>query len=158
MAWLAARGFHVVGVELSPIPCEAFFAEHSIAADRAPAGPFVRWRGGRVTILQGNFFDLDGIYPAALDRGGLVALPAQERPRYAKQLTGRLQPGGVLLLVTIEDEPARRSGPPFPVFADEVRQLFPAAIERARGPLRQARWTALGGADAVVWVIRAPAR
>ncbi len=153
MAWLAARGFHVVGVEISPIACEAFFAEQQIAADRAAAGPFVRWQGGGVTILQGDFFDLHGTYAAALDRGGLVALPDHDRQRYAQHLRSRLAPGGVLLLVTIEYDAARRSGPPFPVFPDEVRQLFPGAAERARQPLRRARWEAVGGADAVVWVM-----
>lgn len=154
MAWLAAHGFGVVGVEISPIACEAFFAEHHIAADRAAAGPFVRWQGGGVTILQGDFFDLGGKYAAALDRGGLVALPCQDRYRYAQHLRSLLEPGGVLLLVTIEYDPARRSGPPFPVFPDEVRQLFPGAVERSRHPLGRARWTAVGGADAVVWVMR----
>lgn len=154
MAWLAAHGFGVVGVDISPIACAAFFAEHHITADRAAAGPFVRWQGGGVTILQGDFFDLDGTYAAALDRGGLVAWPSQERHRYAQHLRHRLKPDGVLLLVTIEYDPARRSGPPFPVFPDEACQLFPGAVECSRQPLRRARWTAVGGADAVVWVMR----
>lgn len=156
MAWLAAHGFGVVGVEISPIACEAFFAERHIAAKCVAAGPFVRWQGGGVTILQGDFFDLNGTYAAALDRGGLVALPYQDRHKYAQHLRRRLEPGGVLLLVTIEYNPARRSGPPFPVFPDEARQLFAGAVERSRQPLRQARWTAVGGADAVVWVMRIP--
>jgi thiopurine S-methyltransferase len=154
MAWLAARGFDVVGVEISPIACEAFFVEHHIAAHRADAGPFVRWNGGGVTILQGDFFDLDGTYSAALDRGGLVALPCQDRPRYAQHLRCRLEPGGVLLLVTIEYDSACRSGPPFPIFRDEARELFPGAVELSRQPLCQPRWTAMGGAEAVVWVMR----
>ena len=156
MAWLAAHGFNVVGVEISPIACGAFFAENNIAVDRATAGRFVRWQGGGITILQGDFFDLDGTYSAALDRGGLVALPFPERRRYAQHLRCRLEPGGVLLLVTLEYDPKRRSGPPFPVFPDEVHQLFPDAVERSRQPLRRARWTTVGGADAVVWVMRIP--
>jgi thiopurine S-methyltransferase len=156
MAWLAAHGFGVVGVEISPIACESFFTEHRISADRTSAGPLVRWQGGGVTILQGDFFDVDGTYAAALDRGGLVALPHQDRHRYARHLTERLEPGGVLLLVTIEYDGARRSGPPFPVFPDEVRQLFPTAVERSRQPFRAPRWTAVGGADAVVWLMRIP--
>ena len=154
MAWLAAHGFRVVGVEISPIACEAFFAEHHIAVDRANAGPFVRWQGGGITILQGNFFDHNGTYSAALDRGGLVALPYQDRRGYAQHLRRRLEPGGVLLLVTVEYDPARRSGPPFPVFPDEARQLFPGAVERSRYPLHRARWTSVGGAHAVLWVVR----
>ncbi|WP_050577407.1 hypothetical protein [Sinorhizobium arboris] len=154
LAWLASHKFEVVGVEISPIACEAFFAEHQIAADCTAVGAFMRWRGGGVTILQGDFFDLDGTYAAALDRGALVALPPQDRRRYARHLRSLLEPGGVLLLVTVEYDPMRRSGPPFPVFPDEIRQVFPGAVERSRRPLRRARWTAVGGADAVVWAMR----
>lgn len=151
MMWLSAHGFDVVGVEISPLPCQAFFSEHHIAAERTLAGPFVRWQGGRVTILQGDFFDLEGTYAAALDRGGLVAFPVQDRPRYAQHLNRLLAHGGVLLLVTIEYDPARRTGPPFPVFPDEVLRLFPSALELSRRPLRRARWNSVGGAEAVVW-------
>jgi thiopurine S-methyltransferase len=154
MAWLASHGYDVVGVELSPVACAAFFAEHQIAVERSAAGPFGQWQGGGVTLLEGDFFDFDGHCTAALDRGALVAMPGAERPRYARHLRGRLEPGGVLLLVSIEYDPARRSGPPFPVFADDVRALFPAAVEQARQPLRGPRWHAVGGADAVVWVVR----
>lgn len=154
MAWLAAHGFDVIGVEISPIACEAFFTERDIVPDRAAAGPFVWWRGGGVTILQGDFFDLDGTYAGALDRGGLVALPKQGRARYAKHLRQRLEPGAALLLVTIEYDPERSLGPPFPVFPEEVRELFPGAVERTRKPLPQARWSSVGGADAVVWLMR----
>jgi thiopurine S-methyltransferase len=152
MAWLGAHGFDVVGVEISPIACEAFFIEQNLAAERTPIGTFVRWRGGGVTILQGDFFDLDGKFAAALDRGALVAFSPDDRPRYAQHLKDRLKPRGVLLLVTIEYNARRRSGPPFPVFPDEVRNLFPGAVECSRRPLRPARWAAVGGAQAVLWV------
>jgi thiopurine S-methyltransferase len=154
MAWLAANGYDVVGVEISPIACEAFFAEHHIRADRTNAPPFVRWRGGGVTILQGDVFDLQGTYAAALDRGGLVALPPQSRHRYAQHLKRCLAADCVLLLVTIEYDPGRRTGPPFPVYPTEIRQTFPGAIERSRQPLRRSRWRAVGGAEAVVWEVR----
>jgi thiopurine S-methyltransferase len=157
LAWLAAHGFAVVGVEISPIACQAFFAERHIAVDRTPAGPFVRWQGGGVTILQGDFFDLDGTYAAALDRGALVAMPPRDRRRYAMHLRHQLEPGGVLLLVAIEYDGALRTGPPFPVFPGEVRELFPGAVECSRQPLRRPRWTPVGGAEAVVWMMRAPA-
>jgi thiopurine S-methyltransferase len=158
MAWLAEHGLNVVGVEISPIACEAFFTQHQIVPHREGAGPFVRWNGGGVTILQGDFFDLYSTYSAALDRGGLVALPRQDRLRYSQHLRCRLQPGGVLLLVTIEYDPARRSGPPFPVFPDEAQELFPGAVELSRQPLCRPRWIAVGGADAVVWVMRVRGR
>jgi thiopurine S-methyltransferase len=60
----------------------------------------------------------------------------------------------VLLLATIEYDPTRRSGPPFPVFPEEACRLFPGSVEISRKPLRRARWTDVGGAEAVVWVMR----
>jgi thiopurine S-methyltransferase len=154
LAWLASHGFDVVGVEVSPVACEEFFAERNVTAERMSDGPFVRWQGGGVTLLQGDFFALDGTFDAALDRGALVALPPEIRPGYAELLHARLVPAGPLLLVTIEYDPRRRNGPPFPVFPDEVRRLFPAAVERARRPLLRARWDPVGGAESVVWVAR----
>ncbi|TDY16776.1 thiopurine S-methyltransferase [Paraburkholderia sp. BL6665CI2N2] len=154
MAWLAAHGFEVVGVEISPIACEAFYAERHIIVERTTHGRFTRWHGGGVTILEGDFFDLSGTYDAALDRGGLVALPHQNRQRYARHLSACLRPGGLLLLITIEYDETRRSGPPFPVYTREVRQLFPRAVECSRRPLNRPRWIAVGGAEAVVWVVK----
>jgi thiopurine S-methyltransferase len=154
LAWLAGHGFNVVGVELSPIACAGFFDDRRILAQRTPDGPFVRWEGGGVTILQGDFFDLRETFDAALDRGSLVAFPPATRRRYARYLTARLVSEAVLLLVAIEYDSRRKAGPPFPVFAQEVGDLFPGAIERARHQLRRPRWEAVGGAEVVVWTAR----
>ncbi|MET0600222.1 MAG: thiopurine S-methyltransferase [Mesorhizobium sp.] len=158
MAWLAGEGFDVVGVEISPIACETFFSERHLDVQRVKNGPFLAWKGGGVTILQGDFFDLCGSYAAVLDRGGLVALPSQCRLLYAERLKRLLEPDGAMLLVTIEYDSRRRRGPPFPVFPDEVRDLFPGSHEQARQPLDRPRWTSIGGADAVVWVTKGKPR
>lgn len=154
LAWLAGHGFNVVGVELSPIACAGFFDEQNVVAQTTPDEPFVRWDGGGVTILQGDFFDLQGTFDAALDRGALVAFPRATRRRYVRHLTARLTTDAALLLVTIEYDSRRRTGPPFPVFPQEVGDLFPGAIERARHQLRRPRWEAVGGAEVVLWTAR----
>lgn len=154
LAWLAKKGFDPVGVEVSPIACEAFFAARGAFAERRQEGPFVCWKGNGVTLLQGDFFRLEGTFGAALDRGALVALPQAIRAEYAQKLIARLLPTAPILLVTVEYDPRRRVGPPFPVFSDEVRRLFPNAVVRARKPLKRARWDSVGGADSVVWFVR----
>jgi thiopurine S-methyltransferase len=154
LAWLAGHGFNVVGVELSPIACEGFFTERHLAVRRIPDGPFVRWEGGGVTILQGDFFDLRGTFDAALDRGALVTFPQATRRRYVQHLKARLIADAAVLLVTIEYDASRRTGPPFPVFPQEVGDLYPGAIERARHQLRRPRWEAVGGAEVVLWTAR----
>jgi hypothetical protein len=60
LAWLGSHGFFTVGVEISAIPCEAFFAERGVQPVRTGYGSFVRWQGFGVTLLQGDFFNLDG--------------------------------------------------------------------------------------------------
>jgi thiopurine S-methyltransferase len=154
LAWLAKKGFDPVGVEVSPVACEAFFAARGAFAERSQEGPFVCWKGDGVTLLQGDFFRLGGTFGAALDRGALVALPQAIRAEYAQKLIARLLPPAPILLVTVEYDPRRRVGPPFPVFSDEVRRLFPNAVVRARKPLKRARWDSVGGANSVVWFVR----
>lgn len=151
LGWLASNGFAPVGVEISPIACRAFFAERGVEPILTSSGPFVTWQGSGVTILQGDFFDLDDIYDAAIDRGALVAVTPLRRAVYADHLRARLKPGSPILLVTIEFDPVRDAGPPYPVFPDEVRQLFPGSTELARGPYRRRRWERIGGAVSVVW-------
>lgn len=156
LAWLASHGFAPVGVEISPIACRAFFAERDIEPAVTPRGPFVAWTGSGVTILQGDFFELDetcdGTYDAAVDRGAIVAVPPERRAAYAEHLRARLAPGSPILLVTIEFDPARDAGPPYPLFPDEVRRLFPGAVELSRGPYPRRRF---GAARGVVWAARA---
>ena len=111
----------------------------------------MKWHGSGVTILQGDFFDLNDTYDAAVDRGALVAVCPSRRVSYADHLKTRLTPGAPILLVVIEYDPALHSGPPYPVFPDELRRLFPGSVELARGPMRRRRWQRIGGAEAVVW-------
>jgi thiopurine S-methyltransferase len=155
LAWLESRGFIPVGVEISEIACRDFFVERGVVPDRTPAGSFVKWHGAGVTLLEGDFFDLDDTYDAAVDRAALVAVSPSERARYADHLQAHLTQGAPILLVTIEFDAARRGGPPYPVFPDEIRRLFPGSVELARNPLRRLPWQRIGGADAVVWKAKA---
>jgi hypothetical protein len=41
MLWLAGQGLKVVGVELSPLACESFFAENNLTPRRCREGAFV---------------------------------------------------------------------------------------------------------------------
>mmetsp|Transcript_11449 Transcript_11449/g.15399 ORF Transcript_11449/g.15399 Transcript_11449/m.15399 type:complete len:148 (-) Transcript_11449:62-505(-) len=70
-------------------------------------------------------------FDAAFDRGGLVAVAPGERRRYAEALASLLQPGGRLLLVTVEHDAFAdgRLGPPFEVTEGEVRTLFGGSFE-----------------------------
>lgn len=128
MAWLAAQGHRVLGVELSRDACAAFFAEHGLVPEVSAHGRFQRFRSERVELLAGNAFDLDpkdlldcaGCY----DRAALVALPAPTRQRYVDQMLDKLPVGCRALLLTLEYPPHEKAGPPFSVDAEEVERLF----------------------------------
>jgi thiopurine S-methyltransferase len=143
MLWLAGLGHGVLGVELSGAAVEQFFVENDLAPERVDLAPlpFMRWTVDELELLSGDFFDLSpqllldergaGI-AAVYDRASLIALPPEMRPAYARQLAtllrGAPHAGGAAesLLITLEYDQQRMSGPPFSVTGDEVRSLFEA--------------------------------
>lgn len=125
--WLAARGHHVTGVELSALACEAVFAEHGLRPIVSEDGAFVTHAAGGLEVLQGDFFALRGAWDALWDRAALIALPPELRPRYVAHLRSLLRPGARGLIVTLDYPQEEREGPPFSVPADEVRALWPEA-------------------------------
>jgi thiopurine S-methyltransferase len=146
MAWLAARGHEVVGVELAEEAVRAFFDEHELtpsiakAGSAAPAGssasseaggPYTVYRVGPITALVGDFFaltpELLGPIDALYDRGALIALPPELRPRYVGLLRTLLPPRAPALVITLEYDQAAMTGPPFAVLEPELRALYAGA-------------------------------
>lgn len=128
MAWLAAQGHRVLGVELSRDACAAFFAEHGLVPEVSAYGRFQRYRSERVELLAGDAFDLVAHdladCSACYDRAALIALPTSMRQRYVEQVLGKLPAGCHTLLVTLEYPPHEKAGPPFSIDAAEVARLF----------------------------------
>ena len=54
------------------------------------------------------------------DRGALVALPEQLRPRYVEHTGQLLKTGAARLVITLEYDQKVVNGPPFSVSADEI--------------------------------------
>lgn len=135
LAFLAAHGFEVVGVELAMKAAEAFFEEAGLAPTRARVGEHTTLSAGRITIVVGDFFATTeasfGRFDAVYDRAAVVALPPDMRTRYAATVRALSRDDVVGLVVTFEhDAPA--TTPPFSVTADELERLFP---ELERTPL-----------------------
>jgi thiopurine S-methyltransferase len=129
LEWLVVNGFEVIGIELSELAAQAFFAERGITPERREQGSFIAYQHGNVTILVGDFFaansaelgSFDGVY----DRAAMIALPEELRARYAAHVRTLLTPKAKLLLVTLHfDAPG---GPPFSVSPDEVRSSYAGA-------------------------------
>lgn len=127
MAWLAAQGYRVIGVELSPLAVDDFFREQGVEADTRPVGRFTVRTAGPITIWCGDIFDLpaDAVrdVAAVYDRAALVAFPSSLQARYAQTLRG-LVPAAPIFLVSLSYPEGQLVGPPFPAPLSQVAGLF----------------------------------
>ncbi|PIE83234.1 MAG: thiopurine S-methyltransferase [Candidatus Contendobacter odensis] len=153
LLWLASQGHPVIGVEISALAVEAFFKENHLKPHRWKEDAFEIWEVDEIRILLGDLFSLEphhladvtGVY----DRAALIALPPPMRQRYVDKLTTVLPVGIETLLVTLEYDQSRLTGPPFSVCDAEVQTLFQAThtIERlhTRNALsEESRWRERG--------------
>lgn len=136
MLWLAAQGHRVLGVELSPLAVEQFFAENGLQPEVHPSAYGIHHRAGPIELICGDAFALDEAVladcAAVYDRAALIALPPAMRQRYAEQLYTRLPIGCHGMLITLEYPQAEKSGPPFSVGETEVHNLFAPCWEVER--------------------------
>jgi thiopurine S-methyltransferase len=128
MLWLLAQGVDVIGVELSPLAVQAFFAENGLSATTRQQGKFRVSETDGICIYCGDFFDLSaneltGVN-AVYDRASLVALPPEMRVAYAAHLQQLLEPGTKALLVAFDYPQHEMQGPPFSVQTPEVQTLY----------------------------------
>jgi len=132
MCWLS-EGHTVLGVELSEKAIEDFFHQSALAFTRTEQAPLSVYQAGGITLLGGDFFDLQPAQTRAVsavyDRAALIALPEPLRRAYAGKLAALVAPGTPMLLITLDYDQSAMSGPPFSVPADEVEALFAADWE-----------------------------
>jgi thiopurine S-methyltransferase len=128
LAWLAAQGHQVVGVELVETAVQAFFAERGVTPEVKRDGVFTRYTAGAITVLAGDFFatTLDRLGPidALYDRAALIALPPTMRADYVEHLRALLPEGAPGLVVTVEYPQEQMAGPPFSVPEAELRAHY----------------------------------
>lgn len=126
LVWLATKHDSVEGVELSQIAVRSFFAEHFYTPTVTPInGMHELYQFDELSIYTGDFFtapvsQADIVY----DRAALVALPQDMREEYVARLKQLLNPGGRILLVTLNYPQEEMAGPPFSVPLEEIQQLF----------------------------------
>lgn len=128
MLWLASQGHRVLGVELSPLAVEQFFAEHALQPEVIESRYGTHYRAGDIELICGDVFALDEIAladcAAVYDRAALVALPPELRLRYVDELYARLPATCCGLLITLEYPAHEKEGPPFTVTEAEVRERY----------------------------------
>jgi thiopurine S-methyltransferase len=127
LRWIAAQGNRVVGVELSDIAIESFFAEQglefTVLEDELPRYDGI---GVDISIYCGNLFDLTSICcDAHYDRGALIALPASQRSAYALHVRSLLTDDAEQLVITLDYDDEIAKGPPFSVADEELLTYWP---------------------------------
>lgn len=119
MIWLQKQHHSVLGIELSAIAVQAFFKENNLSPHPHAQGHFYRYTADRISILQGDFFNLNkedfATVNAVYDRAALVALPPLMRRRYIDHLLNILPAPAQILLITLDYSRNEMSGPPFAV-------------------------------------------
>lgn len=128
MLWLCEQGYKVIGVELSVQACIEFYEENNLTFQKNTKKQFTALTGENITLLAGDFFELDKelIEPidAVYDRAALVALPSEARARYAAHISKLSEDNTQILLITASYNQAEMQGPPFSVDEDEVKMLY----------------------------------
>jgi len=127
MLWLLEQGYEVVGIELSVIAVQEFFAEWQKPASQKQVGKLTKWQQDGLTIYCGDLFDLTqaelGKIDAVYDRAALIALPETMRVDYVLHIN-QITTCVPHLLVTMEYSSQEMNGPPFAVDATEVQNLY----------------------------------
>lgn len=128
LAYLAAQGHRVIGVEWVEDAVRAFFSENALTPKVTNDGPLVRYEAGPITLFAGDVFHVTAAHlstvTALYDRAALIALPAEMRARYVQHLGAVLPHGTPGLLITVEYEQSKLEGPPFSVVESAVRAYY----------------------------------
>ncbi|RUQ85082.1 thiopurine S-methyltransferase [Legionella septentrionalis] len=128
MLWLREQGYHVVGVELSELACRDFFQENLLPVQTHKTANFIQFRGDKLTLYAGNYFeltaDLIGDVDAVYDRAALIALPPTLRIQYVNYFSSLLKFGTNIFLISFTYDPEKMEGPPFSVDANEIQKLY----------------------------------
>ena len=142
MVWLAHAGYDVVGIELVESAVQAFFAEQNImptitefisAADGSTLKRYQGQLAGQtITLWVADIFALSptaiGDIAAVYDRAALIALPADMRPDYSKQIY-KLSNNAPQLLITLNYDQSKKDGPPFSISPEQLKQYYDANYE-----------------------------
>lgn len=131
LPYLASRGHTVVGVEFVEKAVQDLFADQGLPAEREERAGHPLYRAERLELHVADALTVTGevLGPidAVYDRAALIALAAEQRPRYAERVLSLLPPGRRMLLITLAYDDDRMAGPPFSVSDAEVARLYGSA-------------------------------
>ncbi len=126
--WLAQQGYQVIGVELSEVAIQSFFAESGIDFVKVQLDKLVVYEAENITLYQGDYMDLEPEYlvdcKLVYDRASIVAIESFNRKAYQRKMLEIIPAGTPMLLVTLEYDQRIMQGPPFSVPVIEINDLY----------------------------------
>ncbi len=129
IAWLLAKGYKVVGAELSELAIEQLFEALGTTPTIQEHDTLKCYQAQNIDIFVGDFFDIDaallGPVDAIYDRAALVALPEDMRKNYSQHLV-EISAQAPQLVICFEYDQNIMSGPPFSIGEAEVRAHYDA--------------------------------
>jgi len=130
MSFLSESGHTAVGVEVVELAARAYFEERELTPEERTEPHLVLSAGG-VELHVADMLKVPaaelGVVDAIWDRAAMVALPPDDRERYAARMRELLPAGGRLLLVSFGYDQSKIEGPPFSVPDDEVERHYAGA-------------------------------
>jgi len=139
MAWLAAQGYNVVGVELVETAVQEFFTEQNIVPTvyQHTDNPAIKYYQGQltgrtITLWVADIFALSaediGNVDAVYDKAALIALPANMRVKYSEQVRQLSDTAdkkfAPQLLITLNYDQSKKNGPPFSISSEQIQQYY----------------------------------
>lgn len=130
--WLLEQGFHVTGIDLSPIAIEELISELKLEFTVSQVGDLTHYHHQNIDLYVGDFFELSlghiSKIDATYDRAALVALPEHMREAYTQHLV-QLTQTAPQLLISFEYDQNLLAGPPFSVPEQEIRKYYASRYE-----------------------------
>ena len=127
LAWLIKQGYHVVGIDLSPIAIQALIIDLGLSFKEIQSGELTHYQHPQIELFVGDFFQLTaqqlGDIDAVYDRAALIALPPQMRSQYTQHLLD-ITKQAPQLLISLEYDQNLLQGPPFSVPEHELTEHY----------------------------------
>ena len=127
LAWLIKQGYHVVGIDLSPIAIQALIIDLGLSFKEMQSGELTHYQHPQIELFVGDFFQLTaqqlGDIDAVYDRAALIALPPQMRSQYTQHLLD-ITKQAPQLLISLEYDQNLLQGPPFSVPEHELTEHY----------------------------------
>lgn len=128
MVWLREQGHGVLGIELSPLAIEQFFAERALQPVIRESAHGRHYVAGPYELICADIFQLNpSVFSACVgvyDRAAMVALAPNMRRRYIDTVYRQLPRDCRGLMIVLEYDQRAMQGPPFSVSQQDLDAVF----------------------------------